>query len=142
MKSLTQFILEGKEADVIYDIFRVITCSTDDGDVDNNEDYIGHFIDHLREWVKKYDVKKVSYVVDKEAASYAGFEKSDFKGLVKGKIKFVMTDDIEEAVDQAFNGGADVDKQDVSSGVTVEYNDKFFYLEDSGDGYSVLVKKM
>lgn len=135
MKSLSQFIIESQNQNILYEIFRVVTCSTYDEDVDNNEKYLQHFIDHLKDWIKKYEVKKASYLVNFEMAKDMDLKKSDFKGLAKGKITFVKNDEINNAIDNAFENNTDVDKD------TVKYNSEYFYLEDSGEGFDVLVKK-
>lgn len=135
MKSLVQYINESKESDILYDIFHIVTCSSYDEDVDNNEKYLQHFIGHLKDWIKKYDVKTVSYLVNFEMAKDMDFKKSDFKGLAKGKITYVKNDEINDAIDDVFKDKVDVDED------KVKYNDKYFYLEDSGEGFDVLVKK-
>lgn len=145
MKSLTQFILENQKNDVLYDAFHIITCSEYDDDLDNNEDYVAFYADHLRNWIKKYDVKNVSYVIDMETAEDLGFERSDFKVVSKSKIRFVMTEDIEEISERAFKKGVDVEDNDEALGLTVKYNEKFFYLgveNANTDNFSVLIKKI
>ena len=135
MKSLVQFINESKESDILYDIFHVVTCSTYDEDVDNNEEYLQHFIEYLKDWIKKYDVKTVSYLVNYEMAKDMDIKKSYFKGLAKGKITFVKNNEINDVIDDVFKDSKDVEKDKVI------YNSEYFYLEDSREGYDVLVKK-
>lgn len=135
MKSLQQYIVEGSDKNVLYEIFRVATCSTYDEDVDNNDKSIQHFIGHLKDWIKKYDVTKVSYLVNFEYAKEMDFRKSDFKGLSKGKIKYVKNDEINDAIDTVFTN-TDVDNEKDG----VKYNNEYFYLEDAGGGFDILVK--
>lgn len=141
MKSLVQFINESKESDVLYDIFHVITCSDYDDDLDNNEEYIADIIKPIKEWVKKYDVKKVSYLVDFESAKDMDVKKSDFKGIVKGKIKFVKFNEIYQTAEDIFKNDPDVREIEPNSRTEAKYNSTYFFFGDGGDGWSVLIKK-